>query len=83
MRGTRGVNGPTGQRPQNRGAAVDPCLLAGSEDSGESKGIGVLASTTRTSLCLGLNPYRSLTRAATAMADGGEDPTVLWRSPAM
>ena len=47
-RGTRGVNGPTGQREQSRGAAVDPRLLAGGEDSGEAEGTGVLASTSRT-----------------------------------
>ena len=46
-RGTRGVNGPTGQRPQNRGAVVDPRLLAGGEDSGEAEGTGMLASTNR------------------------------------
>ena len=47
-RGTRGVNGPTGQREQSRGAAVDPRLLIGGEDSGEGMGTGVLASTSRT-----------------------------------
>ena len=46
--GTRGVNGPTGQREQSRGAAVDPRLLIGGEDSGEGMGTGVLASTSRT-----------------------------------
>ena len=47
-RGTHGVNGPTGPREQSRGAAVDPLLLAGGEDSGEAKGTSVLASTSRT-----------------------------------
>ena len=47
MRGTRGVNGPTDQRSQNRGTAVDPHLLAGGEDSGEAEGTGMLASTNR------------------------------------
>ena len=47
-RGTRGVNGPTSQRQQNRGAAVDPRLLDGGEDSGEAEGTGMLASTDRT-----------------------------------
>ena len=46
--GTREVNGPTGQREQSRGAAVDPRLLIGGEDSGEGMGTGVLASTSRT-----------------------------------
>ena len=48
MGGTRGVNGPTGQRPQNRGAAVDPRLLTSGEDSGEAEGTGMLASTDHT-----------------------------------
>ena len=43
-----GVNGPTWQQEQSRGAAVDPRLLAGGEDSDEAKGTGVLASTRRT-----------------------------------
>ena len=47
-RGTRGVNGPTGQREQSIGAAVDPRLLTSGEDSGEAKGTGVLASTSHT-----------------------------------
>jgi len=47
-RGTHGVNGPTGQREQSRGAAVDPHLLAGGEDSGEAKVTNMLTSTSRT-----------------------------------
>ena len=47
-RGTHEVNGPTGQREQSRGEAVDPCLLVGSEDSDEAKGTDVLALTRHT-----------------------------------
>ena len=47
-RGTREVNGPTGQREQSRGAVVDPRFLIGGEDSGKAKGTDVLALTSRT-----------------------------------
>ena len=46
-RGTRGVNGPTGQREQSRGAAVDPRLLAGGESTGETDPTKVFTSLSR------------------------------------
>ena len=57
--------------------------LAGSEDSGEAKDTGVFHVTNRTYLCPSRNHYQVLATTASAMADGGEDPTALWRSPAM
>jgi len=82
-RGTRRVNGLTGQREQSRGAAVDPCLRASGEDADEAKGTDVLATTRRTQLCPPLNRYRAQAMTAACMADGGGNPTVLQRGPAM
>ena len=46
-RGTRGVNGPAGQREQSRGAAVDPRLLASSESTDETDPTKVFTSLSR------------------------------------
>ena len=59
------------------------CYLAGGEDSGEAKDTGVFHVTNRTYLCPSRNHYQVLATTASAMADYGEVPTTLRRSPAM
>ena len=57
--------------------------LTNSGFSGETKGTDVFYVTRRVDLCPYHKCYQTLAMTASAMADGGEDPTVLWRSPAM
>ena len=45
--GTRRVNGPTVQRKQSRGAAIDPFLLVGGDVSSEGDGTSVLYASRR------------------------------------
>ena len=51
--------------------------LAGGEDSGEARDTGVFHVTNRTYLCPSRNHYQVLATMASALANGGEDPTAL------
>jgi len=62
---------------------VEPTELANGGFSGDPKGTSVFHVTNRTYLCPSRNHYQVLVTTTSAMADGGEDPTALWRSPAM
>ena len=57
--------------------------LADGDYSGKIKGTGVLLATSRTYLCPFPNCYQAQARTAACMADGGWNPIMLWRGPAM